>query len=69
MGSNKILIFNCYPEQSRKNFDQVTEYTQKLKKLHKESESLTLGKELDIGVGVLDAKIREQELRNWLEFI
>ncbi len=63
------MIFNCYPEKSRKNFDQVTEYTQKLKKLHKEPESSTFGKELDIGVGVLDPKIREQELRNWLEFI
>ncbi len=56
-------------EQFFQNFDQVTEYTQKLKKLHKESESSTLGKELDIGAGVLDPKIREQELRNWLEFI
>jgi GMP synthase (glutamine-hydrolysing) len=56
-------------EQFFQNFDQVTEYTQKLKKLHKESESSILGKELDIGVGVLDPKIREQELRNWLEFI
>ena len=56
-------------EQFFQNFDQVTEYTQKLKKLHKESESSTLGKELDIGAGVLDPEIREQELRNWLEFI
>ncbi len=56
-------------EQFFQNFDQVTEYTQKLKKLHKESESSILGKELDIGAGVLDPKIREQELRNWLEFI
>jgi GMP synthase (glutamine-hydrolysing) len=56
-------------EQFFQNFDQVTEYTQKLKKLHKESESSILGKELVIGVGVLDSKIREQELRNWLEFI
>ncbi len=56
-------------EQFFQSFDQVTEYTQKLKKLHKESESSILRKELDIGVGVLDPKIREQELRNWLEFI
>jgi len=56
-------------EQFFQNFDQVTEYTQKLKKLHKEPESSILGKELDIGAGVLDPKIREQELRNWLEFI
>jgi GMP synthase (glutamine-hydrolysing) len=56
-------------EQFFQNFDQVTEYTQKLKKLHKEPESLMLRKELDIGVGVLDPKIKEQELRNWLEFI
>ena len=56
-------------EQFFQNFDQVTEYTQKLKKLHKEPASLILRKELDIGVGVLDPKIKEQELRNWLEFI
>jgi len=56
-------------EQFFQNSDQVIEYTQKLKQLHKEPESSILRKELDIGDGVLDPKIKEQELRNWFEFI
>ncbi len=49
--------------------NQVVEYADKLNQLHQNPNSLELSKELNIGNGVLDPQIKEQELRNWLNYI
>lgn len=51
------------------NANQVIEYAEKLIQLHNNPHFLELRKELNIGEGVLDLRIKEQELRNWLKFI
>ncbi len=51
------------------NTHQVVDYAQKLNRLQDHPLSLELRKELNIGEGVLDPTIKEQELRNWLDYI
>lgn len=51
------------------NTNQVIEYADKLNQLQDNPLSLELRKELNIGDSVLDTKIKEQELRNWINYI
>ncbi len=51
------------------NSDQVLEYTDKMNKLHKNPDSQKLKTQLNIDDSVVDPRIKEQELRNWLEYI
>ncbi|MCP4670784.1 MAG: hypothetical protein GY857_05710 [Desulfobacula sp.] len=49
--------------------DQVLEYAKKMDQLHDNPESEELKTQLNIDGSVIDPEIKEQELRNWLEFV
>jgi GMP synthase (glutamine-hydrolysing) len=44
-------------------------YAAKMNSLHQMPNSSSLKKELDIGKDIIDVHIREQELRNWLDYL
>jgi GMP synthase (glutamine-hydrolysing) len=47
----------------------VQAYADKMHALHRSPDDLKLREELDIGNDILDAEIREQELRNWIDHL
>ena len=49
--------------------EDVQTYAEKMKTLHHTPDSESLRKELDIGDDIIDPQIREQELRNWLDYL
>ena len=57
----------------REGFFQTTEavqaYADKMRALHQNPDSVELRQELQVGDDILDANIREQELRNWIDHL
>jgi GMP synthase (glutamine-hydrolysing) len=49
--------------------DKVVEYSKKMKQLHENPESIELKNQLNIDDSVIDPAIKEQELRNWLNYL
>ena len=49
--------------------DEVQAYAERMHALHQHPGSLELRQELDVGDDILDAEIREQELRNWIDHL
>ena len=49
--------------------DEVRAYADKMKALHRDPSSTELRQELAVGDDILDTEIREQELRNWIDFL
>jgi GMP synthase (glutamine-hydrolysing) len=49
--------------------DQVIEYAKKMGQLHDKPESEELKTQLNIDDSVIDPEIKEQELRNWLNYL
>ena len=49
--------------------DQALEYAKKLIQLHETPESVKLKTQLNIDESVIDSGIKEQELRNWLNYL
>ena len=49
--------------------DDVQAYAAKMHALYKNPDSTQLREELDIGDDIIDARIREQELRNWIDYL
>ena len=49
--------------------DHVFRYAKKMFALHEDPGSNRLRQELDIGDDILDERIREQELRNWVDYL
>ncbi len=49
--------------------DAVQAYADKMHALYRSPDSSQLREELDIGDDILDADIREQELRNWIDYL
>jgi GMP synthase (glutamine-hydrolysing) len=51
------------------NSDEVKAYAKKMHSLHQNPNSHALREELGVGEDILDEKIREQELRNWIDYL
>ncbi|MCP4670426.1 MAG: type 1 glutamine amidotransferase, partial [Desulfobacula sp.] len=49
--------------------DQVLEYAKKMDQLHDNPESEELKTQLNIDGSVIDPEIKEQELRNWINYL
>jgi GMP synthase (glutamine-hydrolysing) len=49
--------------------DQVRAYADKMHTLHQQPSSQALRQELGVGDDILEAEIREQELRNWIDYL
>ena len=49
--------------------EEVQAYADKMRRLHQQPDSETLRQELRVGDDILDAEIREQELRNWIDHL
>lgn len=49
--------------------DDVQAYAAKMHALYKNPDSVQIREELDIGDDIIDAEIREQELRNWIDYL
>ena len=49
--------------------DDVQAYAEKMHALYKNPGSAQLREDLDIGDDIIDADIREQELRNWIDYL
>ncbi|HOO39746.1 MAG TPA: type 1 glutamine amidotransferase, partial [Deltaproteobacteria bacterium] len=49
--------------------DDVQAYAAKMHALYNNPDSAQLREELDIGDDIIDAAIREQELRNWIDYL
>jgi GMP synthase (glutamine-hydrolysing) len=49
--------------------DEVKAYAEKMHALHRDPDSLELRHELEVSDDILDAEIREQELRNWIDHL
>ena len=52
-----------------KETTDVQDYAGKMNALHHAPASLELRNALDIGEDIIDQEIREQELRNWLDYL
>jgi GMP synthase (glutamine-hydrolysing) len=46
--------------------DKVQVYAEKMSALYRDPNSQVLRQELEVGDDILEAEIREQELRNWI---
>jgi GMP synthase (glutamine-hydrolysing) len=51
------------------NTDEVKAYAKKMNSLHQNPSSDALREELGVGEDILDERIREQELRNWIDYL
>ncbi len=51
------------------NEAEVRLYAEKMEQLHKTPNDKVLRAELDIGDDIIDPQIREQELRNWIDYL
>ncbi len=51
------------------NREAVLAYAEKMKQLHANPDSEELRKELNVGEDILDPRIRQQELRNWIDYL
>jgi GMP synthase (glutamine-hydrolysing) len=49
--------------------DDVQAYARKMHTLYNNPDSAQLRKELDLGDDIINAEIREQELRNWIDYL
>ncbi len=49
--------------------DAVRAYAEKMHALHQQPDSEALRQELQVGDDILDPAIREQELRNWIDYL
>jgi GMP synthase (glutamine-hydrolysing) len=49
--------------------EEVQAYADKMRTLHQQPDSEALRQELRVGDDILDAEIREQELRNWIDHL
>jgi len=47
----------------------VAEYAEKLRTLHENPEDQVLRNELQIGDDIIDPRIRQQEMRNWIDYL
>ncbi len=51
------------------NEEAVVEYANKMKALHEHPDDVALREELNVGDDILDPRIRQQELRNWIDYL
>jgi GMP synthase (glutamine-hydrolysing) len=49
--------------------EAVVEYADKMRRLHEDPASQALRRELQIGDDIIDPKIRQQEMRNWIDYL
>ena len=49
--------------------DEVARYAEKMRSLHEDPSSEVLRSELKVGDDIIDATIRQQEMRNWIDYL